>query len=149
MRYRLLFTLAFVGILAGCVAAYIFSIEKPAQPPVFNPASNPYPQGIYAEGIVESDQASGSNVNVYPEVPGTVKQILVAEGQAVHKGDPLLLIDDSIQRATAEQQQSQAEAALSLLEELKAQPRPETLEIVKAQVSAAEATLKTVQDQLD
>src|SRR5690242_4433286 len=106
MRYRLLFTLAFIGIIAGCVAGYVFSIEKPAQPPVFNPASNPYSQGIYAEGIVESNQASGSNINVYPEVPGTVKQILVTEGQAVHKGDALVLIDDSIQRAAAEQQES-------------------------------------------
>ncbi len=149
MRYKLLFTLALVGILAGCVAGYVFSIQRPAQAPVFNPASNPYSQGIYAEGIVESDQASGSNINVYPEVPGTVKQIVVAEGQVVHKGDPLLLLDDSIQRATAEQQQSQAEAAASLLEELKAQPRPETLDVAKAQVDAAQATLKTTQDQLD
>lgn len=47
-----------------------------------------YSQGIHAEGIVESDQASGSNINVYPEVPCTVKQILVTEGQSVHKGDP-------------------------------------------------------------
>jgi HlyD family secretion protein len=149
MRYKLLFTFAATGILAGIVASYLFSIEKPALPPVFNPPSNPYAQGIYAEGIVESTQASGENINVYPEVPGTVKQILVAEGQAVHKGDPLLMIDDSIQRATTEQLQSQAEAALSLLEELKAQPRPETLDVTKAQVEAAQATLKTAQDQLD
>jgi HlyD family secretion protein len=149
MRYRLLFGLAFAGVLAGCVAGYLFSIEKPAQPPVFNPASNPYSQGIYAEGIVESDQPSGENINVYPEVPGTVKQILVAEGQAVHKGDPLVLIDDSIQRATVEQQQSQAEAALSLLEELKAEPRQETLDVAEAQVKAAQANLKTAQDTLD
>src|SRR5579872_6496199 len=133
MRYKLLFSLAFLGIVAACVAGYVFSIEKPAQPPVFNPASNPYAQGIFAEGIVESDQASGSNINVYPEVPGTVKQIMVTEGQTVHQGDPLVLIDDSVQRATAEQQQSQAEAALSLLEELKAEPRPETLEVAEAQ----------------
>ena len=148
MRYRLLFTLAFIGILAGGVASYLFSIQKPAQPPVYNPASNPYARGIYAEGIVESDQASGSNINVYPEVPGTVKQILVTEGQTVHKGDPLVLIDDSIQRATAEQLQSQAEAALSLLQELKAEPRQETLDVAEAQVKAAQATLKTAQDSL-
>jgi len=148
MRYRLLFTLAFIGILAGGVASYLFSIQKPAQPPVYNPASNPYARGIYAEGIVESDQASGSNINVYPEVPGTVKQILVTEGQTVHKGDPLVLIDDSIQRATTEQLQSQAEAALSLLQELKAEPRQETLDVAEAQVKAAQATLKTAQDSL-
>ena len=148
MRYRLLFTLAFVGVVAGCVAGYVFSIEKPAQPPVFSPASNPYVQGIYAEGIIESDQTSGENINVYPEVAGTVKQILVAEGQAVHKGDPLVLIDDSIQRATVEQQQSQAEAALSLLEELKAEPRQENLDVAQAQVKAAQASLKTAEDTL-
>jgi HlyD family secretion protein len=148
MRYRLLFTLALVGIIAGCVAGYVFSIEKPAQPPVFNPASNPYSRGIYAEGIVESDQASGSNINVYPEVPGTVKQIVVTEGQTVQKGDPLVLIDDSIQRAIAEQQESQAEAASSLLQELKAEPRQETLDVAEAQVKAAQATLKTAEDTL-
>jgi len=137
-----------MGILAGCVAAYLFGIEKPAQPPVFDPPSNPYTQGIYAEGIVESDQPSGENINVYPEVPGTVKQILVAEGQVVHKGDPLVLIDDSIQRATAEQLQSQAQAALSLLQELKAEPRKENLDVAESQVEAAKATLKTAEDAL-
>ena len=93
MRYRLLFALAFVGVLAGCFAGYLFSIEKPAQPPVFSPASNPYVQGIYAEGIIESDQASGENVNVYPEVAGTVKQILVEDGQPVEFGEPLVIIE--------------------------------------------------------
>ena len=69
------------------------------------------PAGIYAEGIVESVQSSGENVDIYPEVAGTVKQILVAEGQKVEKGTPLILIDDSIQRATSQQQRSAAEAA--------------------------------------
>jgi len=148
MKYRLLFTLALAGVLAGCVSAYLFSIETPAQQPEFTPASNPYAQGIYAEGIVESDQPSGENINVYPEVAGTVKQILVSEGQVMHKGDPLVLIDDSIQRATTEQLQSQAQAASSLLEELKAEPRKETLDVTQAQVEAAQATLKTAEDEL-
>src|ERR1035437_5396769 len=107
MRYKSIFALAFIGILAGCVAAYVFGIEKPPQPPVFSPVSNPYAQGVYAEGIVESDQPSGENINVYPEVAGTVTRILVSEGQAVKKGTLLLLIDDSVQKATAEQLRSQ------------------------------------------
>jgi HlyD family secretion protein len=148
MRYRLLFTIAFVGILAGFVAAYLFGIEKPALPPVFDPPSDPFTQGIYAEGIVESDQTSGENINVYPEVPGTVKQILVAEGQVVHKGDPLVLIDESIQRATTEQLQSQAQAAMAMLQELKAEPRKENLDVAQSQVEAAKAALKTAQDSL-
>ncbi len=149
MRYKLLFTFAVVGLIAGIAAGYLFSIETPAQTPVFNPAPNPYAKGIYAEGIVESVQDSGENVSIYPEVGGTVREILVAEGQTVKKGTPLLQIDDSVQRATAEQQRSQAEAALSLLQELKAQPRPENLSVTEAQVVAAEANLKTAEDTYD
>ena len=52
---------------------------------MFDPASNPYASAIYAEGIVESAQTSGENINVYPEVAGTVKQIFVSEGQEVER----------------------------------------------------------------
>jgi HlyD family secretion protein len=148
MRYKFLFSLAFAGVLAGCVAGYLFSREKPALPPVFNPPSDPYSQGIYAEGMVESVQSSGENINVYPEVPGTVKEILVAEGQEVRKSTPLLLIDPSIQKATTEQQKSAAQAAHAMLEELKAEPRRETLDVNEAQVVSAQAALKTAQDEL-
>ncbi|HEV2576296.1 MAG TPA: biotin/lipoyl-binding protein [Acidobacteriaceae bacterium] len=148
MKDKLLFILSGIGILLGCAAAVVFAIQKPAQPPLFNPASNPYAAGIYAEGIVESEQTSGSNISVYPEVPGTVSKIFVNEGQKVHAGQPLLLIDDSVQRATTEQQESQAQAAHALLEELHAQPRKENLEIAVAQVEAAKASLKTTSDEL-
>lgn len=146
---KLIFVLAAIGLLAGCAVAYLSGITQPPLPPAFNPAANPYSNGIYAEGIVESDQPSGENTNVYPEVPGTVKQILVSEGQEVRKGTVLLLIDDSIQRATAEQLLSQAQAASTLLAELKAQPRKETLDVAEAQVVSAETVLKAAQDELD
>ena len=146
---KLLFVLSFIGLFAGGVVAYLSAITQPPLPPTFSPPTNPYANGIYAEGIVESDQPSGENINVYPEVSGTVKQILVAEGQEVKQGTVLLLIDDSIQRATAEQLQSQAQAASTLLEELKAQPRKETLDVAEAQVVSAGAALKAAQDQFD
>src|SRR5271170_6812228 len=131
---KLLFVLSFVGLLAGCVVAYVSAITQPPLPPAFNPPTNPYPKGIYAEGMVESDQPSGEDINVYPEVSGTVTKIPATEGQAVKKGQVLLVLDDSIQRATVEQLQSQAEAALTLLNELKAQPRKETLGVNEARV---------------
>jgi HlyD family secretion protein len=149
MRNKILMALAAVGVLAGCCAVYVFSLQEPALPPVFNPPENPFSGGIYAEGIVESAQGSGKNVNLYPEVAGTVKQVLVTEGQAVSKGTPLLIIDDSVQRAIVDQQRSQAQAAGTLLQELKAQPRKENLEVAIAQVQAAEASLKNAQDELD
>jgi HlyD family secretion protein len=149
MRTKLIFVLSSAGILAGCVAAYLFSLQAPQLPPAFSPPADPYVSGIYAEGIIESTQLSGENTNVYPEVAGTVKQILVAEGQAVRKGMPLLLIDDSIQRGIVGQELFQARAAETMLGELKAEPREETLEVAAAQVVAAQANLKTAQDELD
>jgi HlyD family secretion protein len=148
MKNKLIFTISLVGILAGIATAYVFGIKKPPLPPVFDPAANPYVSGIYAEGIVESAQTSGENSNMYPEVAGTIKEILVSEGEQVKAGQPLLRIDDSIQRATAEQQGSQAGAARAVLEELRAQPRNENLEVVQAQVTAAEAAVKMASDTL-
>jgi HlyD family secretion protein len=138
-----------MGILAGLLSAYLYGVEKKPLPPVFQPAPNPYERGIYANGIIESYQSNGANINIYPEVSGRIMRILVAEGDSVRRGIPLMMMDDSVQKATTEQQKSQAEAALALLEELRAQPRKEVLGVTIAQVELAKANLKTSQDQLD
>lgn len=123
MRNKILFSLSAIGLIIGLVSAYIFGIEKKPLPPAFTPASNPYTKGIYAEGIIESYQGNGENINIYPEVPGTIKQIMVSEGEIIKKDAPLILLDDSVQRATVAQQ--------------------------KSQVDLASASLKSSQDQLD
>ena len=140
--------LVILGVVGGLVSAYVYGIRKKPLPPAFYPAQNPYAKGIYANGIIESYQSNGENINIFPEVNGTVTQILAQEGQTVQKGTPLLLIDDSVQRATVEQQKAQAEAALAMLRELKAQPRLEVLRVSKAQMDSAAASLKTTQDSL-
>ncbi|WER50628.1 HlyD family efflux transporter periplasmic adaptor subunit [Cupriavidus sp. WKF15] len=148
-KNRWLFLVSALGALVGVAAAVFYAQQKPPLPPVFQPAANPYRSGIYANGIVESEQDSGANVNVYPEVTGTVARIAVREGQAVKRGDELLTIEDSVQRALAQQQSAQADAADAQLAQLLAQPRKETLEVAQAQVDAAAASLKTVEDQYD
>jgi len=148
-RNKIIFTLSILGVLAALVAAYRFGMERKAQPPVFKPVSNPYDSAIYANGIIESDQASGENINIFPEVSGPITQVLVREGQQVSAGTPLFSIDDSVQRATTEQLKSQSEAALAILDELKAEPRPETLAIAVSQVGLAESNLKAARDQYD
>lgn len=149
MRSKLIFLVSGVGLMLALVSAYISGQQPAPLPPAFNPAANPYAKGIYAEGIIESSQALGENVNIYPEVTGPITEVLVSEGAHVRKGDPLLRIDDSVQRATVEQLESQAEAAKTLLAELKAEPRRENLEVATAQVDNAQATLKNAQDQLE
>jgi HlyD family secretion protein len=148
MRNKILFIISGLGLALALISAYIFAEQPRAQPPLFNPAANPYASGIYSEGMIESDQAHGENINIYPEVPGPITQILASEGQQVHRGDPLLTIDDSVQRATAEQVRSQADAALAMLNELKAEPRPENLAVALAQLESARASLKNTADGL-
>ncbi|MGO8677982.1 MAG: HlyD family secretion protein [Limisphaerales bacterium] len=149
VRNKIIFTLSILGLLAALVGAYLFGRERKAQPPVFKPVSNSYDSAIYANGIIESDQSSGENINIYPEVSGPITKVLVHEGQQVSAGTPLFTIDDSVQRPTTEQLRLQSEASLALLSELKAQPRKETLAIAVAQVGLAESNLKVARDQYD
>jgi len=67
----------------------------------------------------------------------------------VKAGQPLFSIDDSIQRGTTEQQRLQAQAADAALNELKAQPRRETLAVSQAQLAQAQASLKSLADVRD
>jgi HlyD family secretion protein len=99
---KIIFTIAIIGILAGLVAAYIFGMERKAQPPVFKPVSNPFDSAIYANGMIESGLPSGENINIFPEVSGPITEVLVHEGQQVSAGTPLFTIDDSVQRANTE-----------------------------------------------
>ena len=146
---KAVFALSGAGLIAASILARLSSVSMPALPPAFTPAANPYPNGIYANGILESVQPAGQNTNVFPEVPGTVTQILVAEGQEVPKGTELLRIDDSVQRATVSQLKAAAESALSQLEQLRAQPRPESLAVAEAQVVAGRASVKTAEDAVE
>jgi HlyD family secretion protein len=149
MRNKLILVLVLLGVLGALGSAYVYAVPSKPLAPVFTPAADPYAQGIFANGIVESSQSNGENTNIYPEVSGSIVRILVTEGQAVTQGTPLLQLDDSIQKATVEQQRSQAEAAQALLQELRAQPRKENLEVARAQVEMAQASLKMAQDTLD
>ncbi|HEY8025764.1 MAG TPA: biotin/lipoyl-binding protein [Burkholderiaceae bacterium] len=149
MRNKIIFALSACGIIIGLISAYILGAQRPAQKPLFQPVSSPYATAIYSNGMIESEQGSGENINIVPEVSGTVTKLLVHEGQSVAAGTILLTLDNAIQKASTEQLRLQAEGAKSLLLELKAQPRKENLEIAKAQVALATANVTTARHQYD
>ncbi|MBV6394657.1 MAG: p-hydroxybenzoic acid efflux pump subunit AaeA [Anaerolineales bacterium] len=66
---------------------------------------------LAASGFIEATQ-----INVAPELAGKVTEVLVAEGDSVRAGDPLLRLDPSLltaQRAVASAQVDSANAALA------------------------------------
>ncbi|EON15265.1 HlyD family secretion protein [Pandoraea sp. SD6-2] len=149
MKNKWIFVASAIGILIALIGAYFFGQERRPEAPAFTPVSNPYPAAIYATGIVESEQGGGANINIYPEVSGSVAQVLAHEGEKVREGAVLLRIDDTVQRATTEQLHAQMLAAEVMLKALKAQPRKENLDVAKAQVDQAQANLKAARDQYE
>ncbi|NMW20940.1 MAG: efflux RND transporter periplasmic adaptor subunit [Chlorobiaceae bacterium] len=163
MRNKLLIGFAILGILLAIGSAYISGIPAKPQPPAFKPASNPYAKGIYANGIIETVQTSGENINVYPEVPGTVVKISVTEGEHVKAGTPLFILDDSVQRSTTASAKAQIDVAKATYTSLKAQyskqkaswaldPRSvskDALDTAENAVKGAKANLELTQKQYE
>lgn len=147
MKVKILFIIACLGIIAGLLSFISYRITPKALPPIAV-SYDPYPNGIYASGIIESVQTYGSNAVVYPEISGTVVKIFANDGKPVKAGDPLIAIDDSVQREVVAKDKAQAEAAAVVLAELRAQPRPENLAISQAQLDYAKANLVNVMMQL-
>lgn len=110
MKTNYFFMIASGGILAGMISVFVYNKHiKPRDP--LSVSYNPYHAGVYASGIVESYQKIGSNINIFPSVPGTVKQVYVRDGQKIKEGDPLFRVDTTTQEAVASQSAYQAKVA--------------------------------------
>ncbi len=147
MRNKILFALAIIGVVFGLVSAYIYGRKTPAQAPLTR-NDDPYRKGIFANGIIESYDANGENINIYPQVAGRVTAVDVTDGEKVAAGAPLFSLYDRMQREVVAQDKAQMEAAQALLEKMKAEPRPETLAVSRRQVDYARANLAYQRAQL-
>ncbi len=78
---RTFLLVAGAGTLPALVAAFLLNRPNRPQPPAFQPA-NPYAQAIYANGVIESDQTSGENINFLPEVSASVPPRSSADSRA-------------------------------------------------------------------
>src|SRR5260221_11190950 len=106
MHIKGLMGLAIFGIALGIISVVVYNQSLPTLPPL-SISYNPYKSGVYAQGIIESDEATGFDVNIFPEVAGTVVQVFVHEGQRLNPGELLLALDDSVQKSVVERDLAQ------------------------------------------
>jgi HlyD family secretion protein len=106
MNMRILSIVAGLGIIIGIVGVF-FSNRTPTPLPPVTVNYNPYEHGIYTTGIVESKQLTGENINIFPQVSGAITKVFVQDGKHIKKGEPILTLDDSVQKEIVERDAAQ------------------------------------------
>jgi HlyD family secretion protein len=106
--------------------------------PGFGPAAPPSWSGYAEDDYVYAAAASA----------GTIASMPVAEGQLVHKGDVLFVLETSQQQAQYDAARARADAAEATLANLKTGSRQEEIDVTKAQLMKAGADLSLAQQNL-
>lgn len=95
------------------------------------------------QGYVE-----GEFVLVASPHAGTLAQLSVSRGDTVNPGDPLFAIEDSVERAAADETQARVQAAQARIENLSASRRIAEIDALKQQAAAAAASLALSEETL-
>lgn len=136
-----------VGALA--YAVYATGVMRPrvvSEPPLSTPPERAFSHAVAAVGLVEP---ASELVAIAPRVPGWIKAVHVAAGQAVKAGDPLFTLDDTDLRAELALREHAVHVAEAQLARLKAMPRPEDIPIARAAVEKAKADRQDALDKLE
>lgn len=128
----------FLGILtAGGVVAYQTGIL----PELITDMMNRFRQQAEEGVIAVSGNVEVTEVNVGFTLSGRIQELLAEEGQQVHKGDKLAVLENAELRSLMEQNKALLDEAIVRLNELKTGARIQEIEEAKANVEAIEAEL--------
>jgi membrane fusion protein (multidrug efflux system) len=105
---------------------------------------------VRATGRIEAVQA----VDLRPDEPGRITELLFVEGQSVEKGTPLVRIDDAMLRAQAKRTEAERDLARQQLERVRRlradnASTPADLERSEANSRSADAALALLQLQIE
>ncbi len=138
-----LLALGLLGFAGWFVWSTRVVVGNPAPP--IAPATNPFPDSVAASGVVE---AQTENIAVGSSLPGVVVEVLVKVDDAVAPGTPLFRLDDRELRGELAVKRAAVSQAKSELLRLEAEPRPEKIPVVAAQVNEARAAVVREADAL-
>jgi HlyD family secretion protein len=151
IRKYILPALAVFGVIFAIFTVVRGSKPAPVGEAAAEPSHAPFANYVAGAGIVEP---LSENIQVGTVVPGVVKAVYVKIGDAITKGQPLWLIDDSdlqadleVKRAAVTAQEALLSASHSKYERLKEMPRPEEIPSAQARVDADLHSLQDAQDQ--
>lgn len=99
------------------------------------------PMTITANGSVKANRS----INLSPKSAGVIKSLLVKEGDRVHQGQVLAVMDDANLRGQLTQMRGQLMQQEANLQRLRAGSRPEEIGRAEAQLAEAEANLQQLQ----
>ena len=94
--------------------------------------------GAIAPRPAKPGQMAGS-ANIASPIAGVVANILCSVSQQVHKGDPLIQLDDRLAKSAEEQAAAAVTQAQESLAALKATPRPDQLQIAQLTVDKSQS----------
>ncbi len=129
--------LSAAGVAFAIYAVVVMQRHDPPLPPEIPPPRTPFKATIAGSGVVEA--AAEHTTSIGPPVAGLILELYVTVGQVVSAGTPLLRLDDRQLRAQRLYQVAQRDVARAQLDQLLAQPRPENVPPLEAQVAQAEA----------
>jgi HlyD family secretion protein len=99
------------------------------------------PVKISANGIVKADRS----INLSPKTAGTIKTLLVKEGDRVKQGQVIALMDDTSLRGELVQSQGQLLQQQANLQRLRSGSRPQDIAKAEAQLAEVTANLRQLQ----
>jgi len=142
-RWRILATLLALGA-AGIPVAMWLRAPKAAQAVAPRPISDSDKTGVGCLGHIEAGDGIIRVAGPYHEGrPSVVRELRVKEGDAIHAGQIVAVLDgDAELKAAVQQSEARADVARRRLDQVEAGPKPSDLEAQKAEIGRLEAMLE-------
>ncbi|MEX2219155.1 MAG: HlyD family efflux transporter periplasmic adaptor subunit [Phycisphaerales bacterium] len=128
--------LAAAGLALAIYTVSTAQHEPPRVPLEAEPSVNPFQSGIAATGIVEP---ATRDVRIAAPEGALAMRVFVEVGDRVNAGDPLFELDPRPFTAQLAQARAARDSAAAALRRIEAEPRPEDIPPVEAQVRALQA----------
>jgi len=144
---KIVLPIAAMGLLAFAVI-HVIKGQKPESqlPPLITPTHSPFSTTVAGAGLIE---ATTENIAVGTPAPGIVVEVFVKVEDHVKVGAPLFRLDDRMLRADLAVRRAAVASAQSDLDRLEHMPRPESLQMMQAQLDEAKANLLDQKDQYE